>query len=284
MNLMTPKAFHIDKGGKNNFMEKVKYSIAVQTYMEVFDYLITNNLFVYDSGEDFLDARIKIGEYGFVEESQIRRGVWDEEQPKEKIIPTIRVLKVLTDISDDLLTKVDVPTSPDVKYAYLHDLKSKMGGNKSYYSSYQELLKIFKDVYNGQELLFNSDGKIVDFALVKYQQISNKFSKMTPVEKRTIECYAKLEEEIINCTSNLLLVDEYGYPLDELHRRIYEKNEPNVKIASKETQVNWQEFKDCILDNYEYQKEEGRFNLHGAYSALDSNQYKSELGLDGKTR
>ena len=81
-----------------------------------------------------------------------------------------------------------------------------------------------------------------------------------------------------------LLVDEYGYPLDELHRRTYEKNEPNVKIASKETQVNWQEFKDCILDNYEYQKEEGRFNLHGAYSALDSNQYKSELGLDGKTR
>lgn len=75
MNLMTPKAFHIDKGEKNNFMEKVKYSIAVQTYMEVFDYLITNNLFVYDSGEDFLDARIKIGEYGFVEESQIRRGV-----------------------------------------------------------------------------------------------------------------------------------------------------------------------------------------------------------------
>ena len=71
-------------------------------------------------------------------------------------------------------------------------LKSKISGKKSYYSSYQELLKIFKDVYNGQELLFNSDGKIIDFALARYQEISNKFSKMTPLEKRTIECYAKL--------------------------------------------------------------------------------------------
>ena len=41
----------------------------------MFDYLITNNLFVYDSSEDFLEARIKIGEHGFLEEKQIRRGV-----------------------------------------------------------------------------------------------------------------------------------------------------------------------------------------------------------------
>lgn len=265
-------------------MEKVKYNIAIQTYMEVFDYLITNNLFVYDSGEDFLKARIKIGEHGFFEEKQIRRDIWDEEHPKGKIIPAIRVLKLLTDIIDDLLRIADVPTSPDSKYAYLHDLKSKIGGKKSYYSSYQELLKIFKDVYNGQELLLNSDGKIVDFTLIKYQQISSKFSQMTPLEKRTIECYAKLEEEIINCTANLLLVDEYGYPLDDLHRRTYDGNASDAKFASKETQVDWQEFKDCILDDYEYQKEEGTFNLHGTYSAWDSNPYKSELGLDGKTR
>ena len=37
-------------------MERVKYNIAIQTYMEVFDYLITNNLFVYDSGRDFLSS------------------------------------------------------------------------------------------------------------------------------------------------------------------------------------------------------------------------------------
>lgn len=265
-------------------MEKVKYNVAIQTYMEVFDYLITNNLFVYDYGEDFLEARIKIGDYGFLEEKQIRRGVWDEEYPNEKIIPAIRVLKILTDTIDDLLQRTDVPTSPDSKYAYLHDLKSKIGGKKSYYSSYQELLKIFKDVYHGQELLFNSDGKIIDFALAKYQQISDRFAKMTPLEKRTIECYAKLEEELISYTANLLLVDEYGYPLDDLHRKTYDGTDSSIKLASKESQVDWQEFKDCILENYEYQKEEGTFNLRGTYSPWDSNPYKSELGLDGKTR
>lgn len=35
-------------------MEKVKFNIAIQTYMEVFDYLINNELFVFDSGKDFL--------------------------------------------------------------------------------------------------------------------------------------------------------------------------------------------------------------------------------------
>ena len=29
-------------------MEEVKYNIAIQTYMEVFDYLISNDLFVFD--------------------------------------------------------------------------------------------------------------------------------------------------------------------------------------------------------------------------------------------
>lgn len=265
-------------------MKKVKYNIAIQTYMEVFDYLITNNLFVYDSGSDFLASRIKIGEYGFIEETQIRRGVWDEEQPKRKIIPTIKVLKVLTNIIDDLLLNVDVPTSPDSKYAYLHDIKEKIDGKKSYYSSYQELLTIFKNVYNGQELMFNSDGKIIDFSLLRYRQISDKFSKMTALEKRTIECYAKLEEEIINYTAHLLLVDEYGYPLDNLHRSTYDGTDPDVHFANKDTQVDWDEFKECILENYEYQKEEGSFNLHGIYSPWDSNPYKSELGLDGKTR
>ena len=265
-------------------MEKVRYNIAIQTYMEVFDYLITNNLFVFDLGKDFLESRIKIGEYGFIEETQVRRGVWDEEHPKEKLIPAIRVLKVLTDTIDDLLLKVNVPTSPNSKYAYLHDLKAKMGGQKSYYDSYQDLLKIFKDVYNGQELMYNTDGKVVDFALLKYRQISEKFAKMSSLEKRTIECYAKLEEEIINYTANLLLVDEYGYPLDDLHRRTYDGTDSDFHFANKETVVDWEEFKYVITENYEYQKEEGKFNLHGLYSPWDSNPYKSELGLDGKTR
>ncbi len=160
-------------------MEKVKYNIAIQTYMEVFDYLITNNLFVYDSGRDFLSSRIKIDEYGFVEETQIRRGIWDEENPNQKRVPALRVLKIITGVIDNLLLKANVPTSPDSRYAYIHDLKAKMGGQKSYYSSYQELLKIFKRVYNGQELMYGTDGKIYDISLLRYKQINDKFSKMS---------------------------------------------------------------------------------------------------------
>ena len=59
-------------------MEKVKFNVAVQTYMEVFDYLINNGLFVFDSGKDFLKSRIKIGEYGFMLETQVARNIWDD--------------------------------------------------------------------------------------------------------------------------------------------------------------------------------------------------------------
>ena len=67
-------------------MEKVKWNIAVQTYMEVFDYLISNGLFVFDSGKDFLKSRIKIGEYGFLLETQVSRNTWDEKNPNEKLV------------------------------------------------------------------------------------------------------------------------------------------------------------------------------------------------------
>ncbi len=265
-------------------MQKVKYNIAIQTYMEVFDFLITNNLFVFDIGEDFLHSRITIGEYGFLEETQVRRGIWDEENPQIKLIPAIRVLKVLTDIIDDLLLKINIPTSPDSQYAYIHDLKAKMTGQKSYYNSYQELLKIFKSVYNGQELMYSSDGKIVDIALLKYRQVSDKLAKMSSLEKRTIECYAKLEEELINYTANLLLVDEYGDPLDDFHRRTYDSADSSVHFSDKDSTVDWDDFKSCIIDNYEYQKEEGKINFRGPNFPNPGNPYKSELGLDGITR
>ena len=264
-------------------MEKVKYNIAVQTYMEVFDYLITNDLFIFDSGKDFLHSRIRIGQYGFVEETQVSRGVWDEKHSNIKLIPAIRVLKVLTDNIDKLLNIAEVPVSPSSNYAYLHDLKSKMTSEKSFFSSYGELLKIFKEVYNAQLMVDSSDGKVVDFALARYQKFSKLFSKMTPLEKRTIECYAKLEQELVDCTSILLAVDKYGYPLDDLHKSTLNGND-DVKFAKKDTYVNWEEFKECVLNHYEYEKEEKANNLHGIYSSWERNPYKSELGLDGLTK
>ena len=107
---------------------------------------------------------------------------------------------------------------------------------------------------------------------------------MTPLEKRTVECYAKLENELVSYTANLLLVDEYGYPLDDLHRRTYDGRDSSVKFAGKNTEVDWDMFKECITDNYAYLEEKGKFDLHGTFSPWDENPYKSELGLDGMTK
>lgn len=264
-------------------MEKTKYSIAIKTYMEVFDYLINNDLFVFDSGRDFLKSRIKIdAQYGFIKETQSVRGIWDES--KKEVVPSIYVLKVLTDNIEEILRTLDIPAVPNDKYAYINDTKAKLSGKKTYYGSYQEILSKLKDVRAGQENLFYSDGKVIDFSLVRLKELSGIFQKMTPQDIRTIECYARLEEELINYTANLLLVDEYGYPLDDFHRRTYDGSDSSIKIASKDTDVDWEEFKNCILDNYEYQKEENKFDLQGVYSPWDSNPYKSELGLDGKTK
>lgn len=264
-------------------MEKTKYSIAIKTYMEVFDYLINNDLFVFDSGRDFLKSRIKIdAQYGFIKETQSVRGIWDDS--KQEVVPSIYVLKVLTDNIEEILRTLDIPAVPNDKYAYINDTKAKLSGKKTYYDSYQEILSKLKDVRAGQEKLFYFDGKVIDFSLVRLKELSSIFQKMTPQDIRTIECYARLEEELINYTANLLLIDEYGYPLDDLHRRIYDGSDGSIKIASKDTVVDWEEFKDCILDNYEYQKEDNKFDLQGVYSPWDSNPYKSELGLDGKTK
>lgn len=264
-------------------MEKVKYNVAIKTYMEVFDYLINNDLFVFDSGRDFLKSKIKIdAKYGFVKETQSVRGIWDES--KEEVVPAIYVLKVLTDNLEEILRTLDIPAVPNDRYAYINNIKTKLSGKKTYYSSYQEILSKLKDVKAGQEKLFYSDGKIIDFSLARLKELSNIFEKMTSQDIRTIECYARLEEELINYTANLLLVDEYGYQLDDFRRRTYDGTEPDIKIASKDTVVDWEDFKSCVLDNYQYQKEENKFDLQGVYSPWDSNPYKSELGLDGKTK
>lgn len=99
----------------------------------------------------------------------------------------------------------------------------------------------------------SSDGKVMDFALAKYQKFSKLFSKMTPLEKRTIECYAKLEQELVDCISILLAVDEDGYPLDDLHKSTLNGND-DVKFSKNDTYVNWEEFKECVLNHYEYEK------------------------------
>ena len=57
-----------------------------------------------------------------------------------------------------------------------------------------------------------------------------------------------------------------------------------LRFASQESYVDWNDFKNCITDSYEYQLEENKFDMNGVYSRWDENPYKSELGLDGKTK
>ena len=263
-------------------MEKVKYNVAIQTYMEVFDYLINNELFVFDSDKDFLKNRIKIGEYGFILETQVTRNNWDEENLRKKLVPAIYVLNVLTKNIDEILRTMNVPVSPSKDYAYINETKTKLTGKKTYYQSYQDLLKLLKQVKQGQNQLQYSDGKIIDFNLIKLRDLSATFSKLTPLEIRTIECYARLEEELINYTAFLLLRDEYGYPVDYPNEEML--SNPEYHLDSTDSYVDWDEFKEYILESYNYQLEENKFDMHGAYSPWEKNPYKSELGLDGKTK
>lgn len=96
-------------------MEKFKYYCCLNLYGSI--WLITNDLFIFDSGKDFLHSRIRIGQYGFIEETQVSREVWDEKHSNIKLIPAIRVLKVLTDNIDKLLNVAEVPVSPSSNYA-----------------------------------------------------------------------------------------------------------------------------------------------------------------------
>ena len=254
--------------------------------MEVFDYLINNGLFVFDSGKDFLKSRIKIGEYGFMLETQVARNTWDEENPNEKLVPAIYVLNILTKNIDEILRTINIPASPSQDYAYINDTKAKFSGKKTYYKSYQDLLQLLKQVKQGQEQLQYSDGKIVDFNLVRLRDLSVAFSKFTPLEIRTIECYARLEEELIGYTANLLMIDEDGYAVEDFRKDYYFRNDPSYPLhfASKDSYVDWNDFKECITGSYEYQLEENKFDMNGVYSSWDSNPYKSELGLDGITK
>lgn len=72
---------------------------------------------------------------------------------------------MLTDNIEEILRTLNIPAVPTDKYAYINDAKAKLSGKKTYYSSYQEILSKLKDVRAGQEKLFYSDGKVIDFSL-----------------------------------------------------------------------------------------------------------------------
>lgn len=261
-------------------MERVRYDLAIRTYMEAFDYLINKNSFVFKSGKDFLLSKITIDEYGFVEETQSRRGVWENEHPNlnEKRISVLRVVEVLNKFIEELLPII--PPSNEKGYAYVHTTKP----TYEYYQTYNEILDKYKKAYSAYSAYNDSGREIMDIDLLRNLKTVKELLKMTPLEIRKIECYALLEQTIVDCSSDLLLVDSHGNPLDELDkiRIACGLREPNFSKDS--TYVNWEDFKQEISENCECAFENEKIDLDGVYNPWDCNQYISVLGLDGLTK
>lgn len=257
-------------------MEKARYRIAVQTCMETFDYLIKNKLFVYDAGKDFLKSRIVIDEPGFVEETQSIRGNWDENVYRRKV-PSIYVLKILIDNVDKALGMYNIPASPDKNYAsaaFQNNFKT----SEKRYSSYREIQNNFKKLREMQSEV-NDSGKFSNDVYFDFGV------KDHPLFFRTVECYAKLEEELRLSTYDLLMVDPYGdsisgcgYPYYEDEDGNYVPEDKDFKFSSEESYVDWDEFKENVGYRWEYLLDKG-IDMSEPY-----NRYISVLGLDGKTK
>ncbi len=267
-------------------MEQVKYRIAIKTYMEIFDYLINNDIFIFASGKDFLDSKITISEYGFMRETQILRNTWDEQNDIFELVPSIYVLNILTDLIDTILYEQDIPTINSSDYAYINNTQAKITGEKVYYPSYRELLKKLKDAKEIYDQMLYSGGKIINFNFFNQKKFVQIFSKLTNLEKRTIECYTKLEEELINATKNLLMIDKDAFPVEEQKRHLYKEGDMNypLRYASQDNYIEWEEFKNCIYDTFIVKQFEDDFEIQGIYKKYVKNPYKSVLGLDGITK
>lgn len=251
-------------------MEKAKYNTTIQTCMEVFDFLIKNNLFVYDAGYDFLKSRISININGFIKETQNSRDNWGEKTKKE-LVPTIYVLNILMQNVEKALSAYDIPSNPDCNYAQIN-------ANSKKYKSYNEILNNFKKLKDFQSEV-NDTSKYpelyVDFNFIQH-----------PLELRRIECYAKLEKELKINTYGLLTADEFGYSIENFNRILdFDENgnpisrDPDLKFAKEDRYVNWDDFKGCIFDRYQFLLENGGFDIQEPH-----NKYKSVLGLEGKTK
>lgn len=251
-------------------MDKVKYSLAVQTCMEIFDFLMNFDIFVYDSGENFLFSKVIITEQGLRELTQNRRGVWDENYPKINNIPTIKVLKILTDFIDDLILTDEVPSYPEDEYAYLHEVTEELSGETKYYSSYRELADAIRR-YKESYIMYNdTNGKIIDFSFFRNMDLNKKISKMSDLDKKLIMCYAELEEEIINATKHLLLKND--------------NEAEKTKYSSWKTEVDWETFKDAINSKYIYLAKTGQLDTYEASIKSSTDNIQIEQSLDGRKR
>lgn len=82
------------------------------------------------------------------------------------------------------------------------------------------------------------------------------------------------------------MIDENGCLVEDARKDLYFRNNSSYPLhfASQESYIDWNDFKYCITNNYKEQLNENKFDMNGVYSAWDENPYKSELGLDGRTK
>lgn len=101
------------------------------------------------------------------------------------------------------------------------------------------------------------DEKNPNEKLVPSIYVLNVLTKNIDEILRTIECYARLEEELISYTANLLMIYENDYPVEDFRKDFYFRNDSSypLRFASQDSYVDWNDLKNCITDSYEYQLE-----------------------------
>lgn len=245
-------------------MRKIQYRKAIQIYMEVFDYLINTDSFVFKTDQEFLKSKITISESGFIKQVQSRKNIWDLKKDTIIVIPEIDVLEPLTKGIDSILETGVISESTNENYAYIHSPQQSQNKKVKYYQSYGEIFFLFKEIKKIEQTLEDTNNKVIDFNLIKLREFRNEILKLTSLEKKKIEYYARLEQELIEDTSNLLMVDEDGNLIPDFMKYLYFQNNPDysIRLASPNTYIDWQKFKSCIIQSYISQSTEKKLRLY----------------------
>jgi len=263
---------------KEGVLMIVRGDILIKTFMETFDHLMENDLFVFKANRDFLASRIRIDESGFVKETQVSRTCWPEDlRSKREIeniwveetilrVPAAYVLTTLQMDIESVLSKSHVPAHKG-KYAYLHDKKGlNSEKDRRYFKSYQQMLETLKQIRGGLRDFRESDGKILGLSL-RDADLVKRYKGLSKTELREIECYAKLESELTQ-----LLLSYLGYE---------DAQEETVEDILKED-VDLEKFEDFVIEDYGKKLNGGKIATHRDVYGARGNPYISDLGLDGR--
>lgn len=205
-------------------MKITTYNQAIKIYMEVLINIIENNLFLFDDEHNKL--KITITELGFQKEIiEYNQNLLPN--TKKEPISISELLVILSTNIDKLIDIYEIKMNSSNKYAYLPDIKKTI--SKKYYNSYQEIALILNKIMMLKNAnRYNKDPKIAYYQEIEENKLPKKITDFTKIEIKTIECYAILEEELINRTKDLLW---------------------DLENQNNEQYIEWEDFQNCILYN-----------------------------------